>query len=126
LEKVANFFYKEVMCRFGPPERVVVDGGADNKTWTGLLLKCYNIRKITVTLYHAAPDGVIEREYRPIANVLSKLTACSYQSKEMWIDHLPAVHSANRVIIRCMTRYSQFRLIFGHDAVPPIELEKVS
>jgi len=30
-EKVADFFYEEVICRFGTPESVVVDGGAVNK-----------------------------------------------------------------------------------------------
>jgi transposase-like protein len=75
-EKVADFFYEEVICRFGTPESVVVDGGAENKKWTDLLLKRYNIRKITVTPYHAAANGVIERGHRPIADALSKLTAC--------------------------------------------------
>ena len=59
-EKVADFFYEEVICRFGTPESVVVDGGAENQKWTDLLLKRYNIRKITVTPYHAAANGVIK------------------------------------------------------------------
>jgi len=59
-EKVADFFYKEVSCRFGTPEGVVLDGGAVNQKWTDLLLKRYNIRKITITPYHAAANRVIE------------------------------------------------------------------
>jgi len=59
-EKVADVFYEEVICRFGTPDSVVVDRGAENKKWTDLLLKRFNIRKITVTQYHAAANGVIE------------------------------------------------------------------
>jgi hypothetical protein len=125
-EKVADFFYEEVICRFGTPESVVVDGGAENKKWTDLLLKRYNIRKITVTPYHAAANGVIERGHRPIGDALSKLTACSDEPKEMWIDHLPAVLWADRITVRRTTGYSPFRLMFGQDAVLPIELENLT
>jgi len=121
-EKVADIFHKEVICRFATPESVVVDRGVENKKCTDLLLKCYNIRKITVTPYHAATNGVIEREHRPIADALSKLTACSDEPKEMWIDHLPAMLWADRITVRRTTGYSPFRLMFGQDAVLPIEL----
>jgi hypothetical protein len=70
---------------------VVVDGGAENKKWTDLLLKRYNIRNITITPDHAAANGVIDRGYRPIADALSKLTAGSDEPKDMRIDHLLAV-----------------------------------
>jgi len=82
-EKVAEFFCKEVICQFRTPESVVVDGGAEIKKWTDLLLIRYNFRKITVTPYHAANDGVIERGHRPIADALSRLMACSDERKEM-------------------------------------------
>jgi len=51
-EKVADICYEEVMCQFRTPESVVVDVGAENQKWTDLLLKCYNIRKVTVTPFH--------------------------------------------------------------------------
>jgi hypothetical protein len=82
-EKVADILYKAVICWFGPRESVVVDGGAENKKWIDLRLKHYNIRKITVTPYHTAANGVIERGHRPIADALSKLTAWSAEPKQM-------------------------------------------
>ena len=54
---------------------MVEDGGAEKEKWTDHLLKRYIIRKIAVTPYHAAANGVIERGHRPIADALSKLTA---------------------------------------------------
>jgi hypothetical protein len=59
-EKVAEFFDEEVICRLGTPGMVVMEGGAGKKKWTDRLLKCYNIRKITVTLYQATAHSVIE------------------------------------------------------------------
>jgi hypothetical protein len=125
-EKVAHLFYEEVICWFGTPESVVVDGGAANTKWTDLLFKRYNMRKITVTPYHAAANGVIERGHRPIADALSKLTACSDEPKEMWIDHLLAVLWADRITVRRTTGYWPFRLMFVQDAVLLIELENLT
>jgi hypothetical protein len=105
---------------------VVVDGGAQNNKWTDLLLKRYNIRKITLTLDHAAANGLIERGHRPITGRLSKLTACSDEPNEMWIDHLLAVVWADRITVRRTTGYSPFCLMFGQDAVLPIELENLT
>ena len=125
-KKVADFFYEEIICRYGMPESVVVDGGAENKKWTDLLLKRYNIRKITITPYHAAANGVVERGHHPIADALSKLTACFGEHKEMWIDHLPAVLWADRITTRRTTGYAPFRLMFGQDAVLPVELDNLT
>ena len=125
-EKVADFFYEEIMCRYGMPESIVVDGGAENKKWTDLPVKRYNTRKITVTPYHAAANGVVERGHRPIADALAKLTACSGEPKEMWIDLLPAVLWADRITTRRKTGYAPFRLMFGQDAVLPVELDHLT
>ena len=125
-EQVADFFYKEVICSFGTPECVVVEGEAESKKWTDLLCKCYNVQMITVTPYHAAADGVIDPGHRPIADALSKLTGCSYEPKEMWVDHLLAVLWDDRIAFRRTTGYSQLRRMFGHDAVLLTELETIS
>jgi hypothetical protein len=53
---VADFLYEEVICRYGTPDSVVVDGSVENKKWTDLSLKRYGIRKITTTVYHAASN----------------------------------------------------------------------
>jgi len=100
-----------------------VDEGAEHMKWTDLLLKHYNIRKITATPYHAASNGVIEEGHRPIADALSKLTACSDEPKAMRINSLLAVRLADRMTVRRTTGYSPFRLMFVQDAVLPIELE---
>ena len=105
---------------------MVVEGGAENKKWTDLLLKCYNIWRLTVTLYHAAANSVNQQGHRPIADELSNLTACSDEPKKMWIDHLPAVLWADGIIVRRTIRYSPFRLIFGQVAVLLIELENLT
>ena len=103
-----------------------MDGGPENNTLANLLLKCYNIRKITVTPYHTAANRVIERRHRLIADALSKLKACSDEPKEVWIDHLLAVLWPDRITLRRTTGYSPFRLMFGQDAVLLIELENLT
>jgi len=125
-EQVADFFCEVVISWFRTPDSIVVDGGAENRKSTNLFLKCYNIQKITITPYHAATNGVIEQGHRPIADGLSKLTACSDEPKEMWIDHLPAMLWANSITVRRTIRYSPFHLMFGQDAVLPVELKNLT
>ena len=81
---------------------------------------------MSVTLYDAAANGVLELAYKPIADALSKLIACSDEPKEIWIDHLLVVLWVDRITVRCMTRYSPFHLMFGQDALLLIELENLS
>ena len=44
----------------------------------------------------------------------------------MWIDHLPAVLWADRITTRRTTDYAPFRLMFGQDAVLPVELDNLT
>jgi len=104
-EKIGDFFDEDVFCCFRTTESEVVDGGAEYTQSMDLLFKLFNIRTISITPYHAATIAVIERGHRPIADALSKLPACSDKPKQMWIDHLPAVHWADRINVSLTTRY---------------------
>jgi len=75
---------------------------------TDLVLKRYNIGKITVTMYHAAADGLNKRGHRPIPDALSKVTDRSNERKEMLIEHQPAVLWADKITVRRTTRDSPF------------------
>jgi hypothetical protein len=57
---VADSVSEEAICRFGAPVNVVIDRGPENKKWTDQLLKRYHIRKLTITHYHAAANGVLK------------------------------------------------------------------
>jgi hypothetical protein len=105
---------------------VVVDGGPEQKKWTDLIGKRYNIWKITVTLYNATASGVILRGYRLIGDALSKLTAYSDKLKNIRIGHPLAVLSADRITSRCTTEYSLFRRTVVHDAALLIELVNIT
>jgi hypothetical protein len=62
---------------------VVVYRDAENRKWTDLFLKRYNIQKIALTLSHAAINGVLERRYRPIADAICKPPGSSNKPNEM-------------------------------------------
>jgi hypothetical protein len=114
------------MCTYRTPGSVVVDAQGEITHWTDLLLVCYNMRKITRTIYHAAANGVIERRNRPIAEALSILAASSDGPKEMWIDHHPAVLWGDEMTFSHTTGSSQFRLRFGQDIVHPIAVKRLT
>jgi len=123
-QKVADVIYKAVIGWVRTPEYMVVDERAANRKWTNfLLLKRYNLRKITETPNHAATKKMIEWGYRQIANALCTLMACTDELTEKWIDHQPAVLWRGRITVRFMTGYSHIHLMFGQDALLSIHLQ---
>jgi IS30 family transposase len=87
---VQNFFWQDIMCRFGVPTELTVD----NKKQ----FDCYSFKEYCKTLgthvkfsslYHPRSNGVVERANRLIFSGIKK---CSYdQKKGKWIDELPRV-----------------------------------
>ena len=51
-----------------------MDGGPENKDWVEKLTKRYGIKRIMVSVYHPQANGMIEKKYRFIINVFSKMT----------------------------------------------------
>ena len=80
---IAAFIY-EWFCRFGVPERVVFDGGGENKGVARELMQRYNTCNVPIAAYHPQSNGLIERGHQPIIDALAKLGP-------KWVQHLPAV-----------------------------------
>jgi len=121
---VAKFIYEEILMRHSCPLKIVVDGGPENKDIVDVLLKRYKVKRIQITAYHPQANGMIEVGHRPIANALSKMTkGGTTLGAEGWVAHLPAVLMAERTTVRVSTEMTPFHMLYGYDAVLPIELD---
>ena len=72
-ETVTKFLWKNIICRFECFESAVRNEDFENKIVTEELLNQYRVRIKLTSTYHASINEMIERKYRSLINVLSKL-----------------------------------------------------
>ena len=117
---VAKFLWKNIICRFECFESIVMNEDFENKTVTEKLLNRYQIRIKLISTYHASINKMIEKEHRPLINVLSKLIE---NKIEQWSQHFHAMLWADRTTVRDLINVVSFRLLYEHDAILFIEIE---
>lgn len=116
---VARFLYEDVICRHGIFQKLVVDGGPENKDLVEALASKYGIRRVVVSAYHPEANGMVERGHAPIVNALSKLSG----GERNWVANLPTVLWADRTTVRRSTGLTPYEVEYADKPVLPIELE---
>jgi hypothetical protein len=117
---VAKFIWEDVVCRHGCFGRLVVDGGPENKGYVAAFAEKYRIERVQVSAYHPAANGMVERGHKPITDALAKMTDGGLGS---WVQNLSTVLFADRTSIHQPTGKTPFWVVYGREAVLPIELK---
>ena len=114
---VAEKLVKEVISRFGAPERIHTDQG---RNFESQLFKemsnLFSIEKTRTKPYHPHSDGMVERMNRTIQDMLVKYVA---EWQRDWDVHLPMVMMAYRSSIHSSSQYTPHYLLFGHEVRLP-------
>lgn len=118
-KSVAAFLYEDLICRHGVFQRLVVDGGPENKALVTDLAKKYGIHRLVVSAYHPQANGMVERGHKPIVDALGKMTNGGFTG---WIKHLPAVLWADRTTVRASTGLTPYEFEYANRPMLPIEL----
>jgi transposase InsO family protein len=115
---VVRALEKEIIPRFGVPEVLHSDQGSQ---FTGTLLKevsaAWGIKTTTTPAYNPKSNAV-ERTHRDLG---AALRAMCLAQPGRWEDALPAVLFAFRTAPHRSTGVAPFRLLFGRDAVTPLD-----
>jgi hypothetical protein len=109
-----------VIYRRGILKVLVTDDGLENKKVYDLLLLRYNIRYIVTTTYNPPTADIIERDYNPIINALSKIIE---DSKTDWPRILYLVLLADRTSVKRITRRTLFELIYNEQYILSIKVK---
>jgi transposase InsO family protein len=96
-ETIAKFINEEIITQYRCVERIVVDGGSENKQAVEELCAKMNIKHHVITPYHPQANGMIERGHKTFVHALAIL--CEEKPHE-WPEHLHSVLWADRVTIR--------------------------
>ncbi|KAK3041143.1 hypothetical protein RJ639_027595 [Escallonia herrerae] len=118
--KCEDFFWKNIICRFGVPRALVVDNGKqfDNSNFRTF---CSNLSidlRFT-SVAHPQSNGQTENMNRGILQGLKKKLN---EAKGAWVDELPKVLWAYRTTPHSVTRETPFTLCYGTEAMLPVEI----
>lgn len=117
---VARFIRKEIICRYGIPSRIITDNGTNlnNKTMKELCDN-FKIAHHNSSPYRPKMNGAVEAANKNIKKILQKMV----KTYKDWHEMLPFALHGYRTTVRTSTGATPFSLVYGTDAVLPIEVE---
>ncbi len=115
----AKFLYKNIFTRYGLPIEIVSDRGTHflNETIEYLLGEFMVIHKKSAP-YHPQANGQAESTNKILCTVLKKVVS---DTKTDWELKLPSVLWAYRVAYKTAIGTMPFNMVFGLDAILPLE-----
>ncbi|KAK3017669.1 hypothetical protein RJ639_003986 [Escallonia herrerae] len=118
--KCEDFFWKNVVCRFGVSKILITDNGKqfDNSNFRSFC-KDLSICLRFTSVAHPQSNGQIENMNRSILQGLKKKLD---DAKGAWVDELPKVLWAYRTTPHSVTGETPFLLCFGTEALLPVEV----
>ena len=118
---VAKFLYENIITRFGCPKELVSDRGTHfiNHTIQAMTEK-YEIKHRKTTPYHPQANGQTEKTNGILCKILTKTISGKGTD---WDDKLFAALWAYRTAYKVTTSATPFQLVYGIEAILPIELE---
>ena len=120
-ETVAKFIYEHIITRFGCPKEIVSDRGTHfiNDTIEKMLQK-YFIKHRKSSPYHPRANGQTEKSNGILCKIITKTLAGNASN---WDYELNNALWAYRCTIKTTTKATPFQLVYGLEAMLPIEVE---
>ena len=117
---VARFIKREIICRYGLPERIISDNGLNlNNDMVIEVCTRFKIRHHDSVPYRPKMNGAIEATNKNVKKIIAKAT----ETYKDWHEKLPFALHAYRIGIRISTRATPYSLVYGMEAVLPIKVE---
>jgi len=117
---VKKFVVKDLIFRYGPPEKIVIDNAQNfnGKAIVELYTK-WKIKHSNSSPYRPKMNGVMEAANKNIKKIIQKMVV-TYKD---WHKMLPFALHAYRTTVRTSTGATPYSLVYGMEAVMPLEVE---
>ena len=120
-DAIIAFLTKNIIIRFGVPQRLIMENGPNFKGKDmKAFYKKFHIVQTFSLVYYPQVNGQDEATNKRIKSILSKIWD-TY--KKDWHDQLPYALWAYRTSVCIATRATPFSLVYGYEAIVPLELE---
>ena len=118
-KKVVQFIQTNIICRYGVLHEIISDNGLHFKGETEKLLRqSNNIQHHKFSPYRPQTNGAVEVANKNIGRILKKITK-NYKDRHL---QLPYALWKYRTSIQSSTGATPYSLVYGMEAVLPIEM----
>ncbi|KAG9444917.1 hypothetical protein H6P81_016257 [Aristolochia fimbriata] len=118
---VADFIRTQIIYRYGVPRYIVTDNGTPfrNKVMDRFCKK-FRIQQRMSSVYNPADNGLAEAFNKTLYKILKKTVGTH---KRSWDEKLPEALWAYRTTARMPTQSTPYSLVYGSEAVLPLEVQ---
>jgi len=119
--KVQHFVWKNIVCRFGMPRRLVSDNSTQFASQQlGKLCIEVRIKQVFASVEHPQKNGQVE------STLLRGLKRRLEKAKGTWEEEVPRIVWAYHTTPQSTTVETPFSLVYGSDAMIPVEIQESS
>ena len=115
-QKVCNFIWRSIICRFGIPKALMSDNGKqfDNQKFKNFYAE------LGIKNYYSSPAHPWSNGQAEVARILKAAMKTKLEDhKGKWVEYLPEVLWAYRTTRKSATRETLLALEFGTEAIAP-------
>ena len=123
-KEVAKFIFEHICCRFGTPLEIISDRGPGFRgDLVGELMEKLGISRRHSTPYYPQCNGLVEKVNGMICRIITKQVN---NRPGDWDKHLSSALWAYRTSFRTSLGFTPFHLVYGKEAILPIEIQLAS
>ena len=117
---VTRFVKNNIICRYGMPEMLITDNASNlNNRMMNQLCQQFKIQHHNSAPYRPKMNGAVEVANKNVKKILSKMM----ETYKDWHEHLPYALCAYRTSVRTSVGATPYSLVYGIEAVLPVEVE---
>ena len=117
---VARFIKREIICRYGLPERIISDNGLNlNNDMVIEVCTRFKIKHHNLVPYRSKMNGMVEVANKNVKKIITKAT----ETYKDWHEKLPFALHAYRIGVQTLTKATPYSLVYRMEVVLPIEVE---
>ncbi|KAM1268006.1 hypothetical protein ACFX2I_000363 [Malus domestica] len=118
-ETVVRFIKEHIIHRYGVPRYIVTDNGKQfSNRFVDELCEKYKFKQHRSSMYHAPANGLAEAFNKTLCNLLKKVIG---RTKRDWHERIGEALWAYRTTYRTPTQATPYSLVYGVEAVLPLE-----
>ena len=118
-ETVIDFIKNNILFRYGIPRYIITDNGKNfsNKAMDKFCGQ-FKFKQYNSSMYYAAANGLAEAFNKTLCNLLKKVVG---KGKKDWNERVGEALWAYRTTFRTATQMTPYSLVYGVEAVLPLE-----